>query len=111
MKVLISLHTSNLTLLELSNFSLRSEFEKGDQVIIQNIKKAKKIPGTKEEKKYTGPYTVEEVRPSHLVARKDQNTKTTKLPIHLSRKYYSREHPVNLLNLMIINYVGLGSEV
>ena len=77
------------------NVSFRSEFEKGDQVIVYNIKKAKKIPGTKEEKKYTGLYTVEEVTPSHPIARKDQNIKATKLPIHLSRRYHSRKQPVS----------------
>ena len=39
----------------------RSEFEEGDQVIVHNIKKAKRLPGTKETKKYLGPYTIEEV--------------------------------------------------
>ena len=53
--------------------NFKSEFEQGDQVIIHNIKKAMQLPGTKEAKKYLGPYTVE-VKPSlfvqHLVARK-----------------------------------------
>ena len=48
--------------------NFRSEFEQGDEVIVHNIKKAKRLPGTKEAKKYLGPYTVEEVKPSHLVA-------------------------------------------
>ena len=70
--------------------NFRSEFEQGDQVIMHNIKKAKRLPGTKEAKKYLGPYTIEEVTPSHLVARKDPHSKTTKLPIHMSRKYHSQ---------------------
>ena len=57
-----------MTLLLFLNF--RSEFEQGDEVIVHNIKKAKRLPGTKEAKKYLGPYTVEEVKPSHLVVRK-----------------------------------------
>ena len=81
-----------MTLLLFLNF--RSEFEQGDQVIVHNIKKAKRLPGTKEAKKYLGPYTVEEVKPSHLVARKGPNNKTTKLPLHMSRKYHSR-NPVS----------------
>ena len=72
----------------------RSEFEQGDQVIVHNIKKAKRLPETKDTKKYLGPYTIEEVKPSHLVARKDPHSKTTKLPIHMSRKYHSR-NPVS----------------
>ena len=79
----------------LTNVSFRSEFEKGDQDIVHNIKKAKKIPGTKEEKKYTGPYKIEEATPSHLIVRKDQKSKAKKLLIHLSRKYYSRKQPVS----------------
>ena len=72
----------------------RSEFEQGDQVIVHNIKKAKRLPGTKDTKKYLGPYTIEEVNPSHLGARKDPHSKTTKLPNHMSRKYHSR-NPVS----------------
>ena len=74
--------------------NFRSEFEQGNQVIMHNIKKAKRFPGTKEAKKYLGPYTVEEVKPSHLVARKGRNNKTTKFPLHMSRKYHSR-NPVS----------------
>ena len=97
MKVLIPYVTSCLHIIQelFTNISFRSEFEKGDQVIVHNIKKTKKIPGRKEEKKYTGPYTVEEVTSSCLIARKDQNSKATKLPIHLSRKYHSRKQPVS----------------
>ena len=40
-------------------YYFRSEFEEGDQVIVHNIKKAKRLPGTKEAKKYIGPYSVE----------------------------------------------------
>ena len=58
---------------------------------MHNIKKAKRFPGTKEANKYLGPYTVEEVKPSHLVARKGPNDKTAKLPLHMSRKYDSRD--------------------
>ena len=43
-------------------WNIRSEFEQGDQIIVHNIKKAERLPGTKEVKKYLGPYTVEEVR-------------------------------------------------
>ena len=38
-----------MTLLLFLNF--RSEFEQGDEVILYNIKKAKRLPGTKEAKK------------------------------------------------------------
>ncbi|KAI6660753.1 hypothetical protein LOD99_10260 [Oopsacas minuta] len=68
----------------------RSEFVEEDEVLVHNIKKAKRLPGTKDTKKYLGPYTIEEVKPSDLVARKDPDSKTTKLSIHLSRKYHSR---------------------
>ena len=69
---------------------IRSEFEQGYQVIVHNIKKVKRLPGTKKAKKYLGPYTVEEVKPSHLVARKGPNNKTSKLPRQISRKYHSQ---------------------
>ena len=46
-----------------------------------NIKKAKEIPGTKETKTFLGPNSIEEMTPSHLLARKDSNSKATKLPI------------------------------
>ncbi|KAI6655698.1 hypothetical protein LOD99_1838 [Oopsacas minuta] len=72
----------------------RSEFVEGDEVLVHNIKKAKRLPGTKDAKKYLGAYTIEEVKPSHLVARKDPDSKTTKLPIHLSRKYHSRMNEI-----------------
>ena len=61
---------------------------------MHNIKKAKTLPETKDNKKYLGPYTIEEVKPSHLVAHKDPQSKTTKFPIHMSRKYHSR-NPVS----------------
>ena len=67
----------------------RSEFEQVDQVIVQNSLKLKRLPETKDTKKYLGPYTIEEVKPSHLVARKDPHSKKTKLPIHISLKYHS----------------------
>ena len=97
LKFLFHYATSYLHIIQelLTNVSFRSEFEKGDQVIVHNIKKAKKIPGTKEEKKYTAPYTVEKVTHSCLIAHKDQNSKATKLPIHLSRIYHSRKQPVS----------------
>ena len=82
-------------------YYFRSEFEEGNQVIVHSIKKAKRLPGTKEANKYIGPYSVEKVTPSHLLARKYPNSKATKLPIHLSRKYYSRKQPVSKLWLIV----------
>ena len=64
----------------------RSEFEQGDQFIVHNIKKAKRLLGTKDTKKYLGPYTINEVN-YHLVARKDLHNKRIILPIQMSRKY------------------------
>ena len=71
----------------------QSEFEQGDQVIVHIIKKAKRHPTTKYNKKYLEPY-IEEIKSSRLVARKDPHNKTTKLSIHMSRKYNSR-NPVS----------------
>ena len=61
----------------------RSEFEQGDKVIVHNIKKANKLPGTKDTKIYLRPCTIEEVKLSHLVACKDPHSKTATLPIHM----------------------------
>ncbi|KAI6655338.1 hypothetical protein LOD99_2173 [Oopsacas minuta] len=57
----------------------RSEFVEGDEVLVHNIKKAKRFPGTKDAKKYLGPYMIEEVKPSYLVVAKTQiaNNKIT----------------------------------
>ena len=83
-----------LSLLRYSCF-LRSEFEEGNQVLVHNIKKAKRLPGTKNAKKYLGPYLVEKVTPCHIIARKDPSSKTTKIPIHLSRVYHARKQTVS----------------
>ena len=64
---------------------------------MHNIKKAKRLPGTKEAKKYFGPYTVEEVKPSHFVSPKGPNNKTTIVPLHIARKYDSR-NPVSIVH-------------
>ena len=74
-----------------------------NQGIVDNIKKAKRLPGTKETKKYLGPYTVEEVKSSHLVARRGgPNSKTTKLPLHMSRKYHSCNLVVSSLMICML---------
>ncbi|KAI6655806.1 hypothetical protein LOD99_1948 [Oopsacas minuta] len=84
-------HPQSNGLVESHNKILKtSEFVEGDEVLVHNLKKAKRLPGTKDAKKYLGPYTIEKVKPSHLDARKHPDSKTTKLPIHLSRKYHSR---------------------
>ena len=81
-----------------SVISTRSEFEGGDLILVQNIKKTKSLPGTKNEEKYLGPYLVSDVTPSHIVAQKDpSSSKTTRLPIHLSRKYQKRDPEVNII--------------
>ena len=48
-------------------------------------RKPRKFQEQKKKRNYTAPYTVEEVTLSCLIARKDQNSKATKLPIHLSK--------------------------
>ena len=67
---------------------------------MHNIKKAKRLSGNEDTKKYLGPYTIEEVKPSQLVARKDLHNKTTKLRIHMSRKYHSCNSVSELIILL-----------
>ena len=82
---------------------IRSEFEGGDIILVQNIKKSKKLPGTKNELKYRGPYTVYEVTPCHLIIRKDPaTTKTTKVSIRLSQKY--QQKIPRYIKLMIFHF-------
>ena len=74
---------------------MRSEFKEGDLILVQTIKKSKKLPGTKKEEKYLGPFHVSKVTPSHLVALKDlSSSKTTKIPIYLSRIYQKKDSRV-----------------
>ena len=57
--------------------------------------KTKRLPRTKNEEKYLGPYLVSKVIPSHIVAQNNPtSSKTTRLHIHLSRKYRKRDPEV-----------------
>ena len=59
-----------------------SNIKGGDQIIIRNMRKAKKIPGIKRESKYLGPMKVNDVTENHaldITWRQDK-----KIPLHIS---------------------------
>ena len=55
--------------------------------------KEKKIPGTKSQPKYLGPFTAERVTPSSIEYTPIQTgkSKTKKIPNRLAKKYFSKE--------------------
>ena len=71
-------------------------FQKSDHVLIRNIGKDKKLPGTKTQPKYFGPYPVEKITKGHIVVFRDEK-KTTKVPFHLTKKYLQRNSQVNYI--------------
>ena len=68
--------------------ALRSHIEKSDKIFVCNIGKDKKLPGTKTQPKYFGPYDVETVTKGHVVVSKSEKSK--KVPLHLTKKYLQR---------------------
>ena len=76
----------------------RSHIEKSDQILIRNISKDKKLPGTKEQPKYFGPYEVENVTKGHVVVSKLGKHK--KIPFHLTKKYLQRISRVQVIHIL-----------
>ena len=64
-----------------------------DKVLIHNISKDKKIPGTKAQPKYFGPYDVENVTKGHVFVSKSDKSK--KSPFTSLRSIYDvfQRHP------------------
>ena len=64
----------------------RSDIQTSDHILIRNICKDKRLPGTKTQPKYFGPYPVEKVTKGHIVVSKDAK-KSKHVPLHLAKKY------------------------
>ena len=64
---------------------------KGDQVLVTNMAKLKRLPNTKEQGKYLGPHKVSRVTESHAVlVSTDPSKKEKKAPLHIVRPYFER---------------------
>ena len=73
------------------NILFSSNIKPGDQILVRNMRKAKRMPGTKKEAKYIGPMTAVEVTYSHaLVLKKGSDSNCSKYPLHISRQYFPR---------------------
>ena len=71
--------------------------------MVHNIKNAKRLPYTKKEKKYLGPFVVGSVTKSNLITPKDPiSDTTTKIPIHLSRVYHERKQKISFCSNKIL---------
>ena len=81
----------------------RSHIEKSDQILIRNISKDKKLPGTKQQPKYFGPYAVENVTKGHVVVSKLGKQK--KIPFHLTKKYLQRISKVQVIYIYRISFL------
>ena len=68
-----------------------SNIKPGDQILVRNMRKAKRMHGTKKVAKYIGPMTAVEVTDSHaLVLKKGSDSKCSKYPLHISRQCFPR---------------------
>ena len=77
------------------NILFSSNIKPEDQILVRNMRKAKRMPGIKKEDekedKYIGPMTAVEVTDSHaVVLKKGSDSKCTKYPLHISRQYFPR---------------------
>ena len=59
--------------------------------LVRNIKKDKKLPNTKAQSKYLGPFQVYSVTKSHLQVQGNKTALGISYPIHLAKKYVQRE--------------------
>ena len=77
---------------------------------MRNVKKDKKLPNTKTQPKYLGPFDVESITKSHLVTVKDNTQNKVVYPIHMSKKYIQRETQVhNIFNATKHSYYKKGN--
>ena len=49
------------------NIFVRTEIKQGDHILVRNIRKEKKLPGSKEENKYIGPMIATDVTENHVI--------------------------------------------
>ena len=93
-------------ILFIEHFIYRSDIQEGDKFIVRNIKKDKRLPNTKSQPNYLGPFTAKNLTKSHLVTEVRQ--KSVSYPIHISKKYTQREEQVFSSNEQSCNiYIGL----
>ena len=81
-------------LLQFYNYYCRNELTEGDKFLIRNISKEKKIPGTKSQRRYLGPFIATNVTEKYVTYTSEKHgKKVKKVAIHLSKKYFSeRSH-------------------
>ena len=65
--------------------------------------KDKKLPGSKTQPKYFGPYKVEKVTKGHVIAT-DHIKKSKKVPFHLTKKYLQRISKVQFAYTQLKTY-------
>ena len=72
-------------------FSIRPEIKEGDRIVYTNMQKLKKMPNTKKQRKFIGPYTVKRVTNSHAIVSDTQHSeKNKKMSIDIVRQFYQR---------------------
>ena len=76
------------------HFLFRKPIVKGDIIMYTNIPKLKKLPNTKTQPKYLGPYTVERVSGENiiiLITTVAGKTREKRVPVHIVRPYFERD--------------------
>ena len=78
----------------LSSNTFRCDVKEGDKILFTNIPKLKKMPKTKNQGKYVGPFTASKITDSHVVISHKElaSNKDKKVPIHIARVYHEREN-------------------
>ena len=74
--------------------TFRCDIKEGDKIIFTNIRKLKKMPKTKNQGKYVGPFTASKIMDSHVVISHEElgSNKDKKVPIHITRVYHERKN-------------------
>ena len=67
--------------------TFRCDIKEGDKILFTNIRKLKKMPKTKNQGKYVGPFTASKIMDSHVVISHEElgSNKDKKVPIHITR--------------------------
>ena len=74
-------------------FFIRPEIKEGDSVVYTNMPKLKKMPNSKKQRKYIGPYTVKRVTNSHAIVSDTPFTKREKISIDIVRPFIRGQLP------------------
>ena len=62
-----------------------------DYVLVRKVSREKKLPGTKQQPKYLGPYKILKITKSHLLISPKDGKRKKNIPIHLAKKYTLRD--------------------